>query len=81
MDPRAKKTITALRTALFRLLKTTTVDDITVTSLCREAGINRRISQKLKTRLSLKKIHQLIKESSRERSDFRRLNSCPFGGS
>lgn len=42
MDPRAKKTITALRTALFRLLKTTTVDDITVTGLCREAGINRR---------------------------------------
>lgn len=42
MDPRAKKTIIALRTALFRLLETTTVDDITVTGLCREAGINRR---------------------------------------
>lgn len=42
VDPRVQLTQDKLRSGLFRLLKTKAVEDITVTALCQEAGINRR---------------------------------------
>lgn len=42
MDPRVQRTQQALRTALFHLLETQALSDITVTRLCQTAGINRR---------------------------------------
>lgn len=42
VDPRVKRTKLALQKALFTLLKTQLISDITVTQLCQTAGINRR---------------------------------------
>ena len=42
VDPRVRRTKLALQQALFTLLKTQLISDITVTKLCRTAGINRR---------------------------------------
>ncbi|KRM09337.1 TetR/AcrR family transcriptional regulator [Paucilactobacillus suebicus] len=42
MDRRIIKTKAALRTALFKLLQDKKIEQIKVTELCREAGINRR---------------------------------------
>jgi len=41
LDPRAERTRRALVDALNRLLETTALDEISVTSLCREAGVHR----------------------------------------
>ncbi|GEP24177.1 TetR/AcrR family transcriptional regulator [Lentilactobacillus diolivorans] len=42
MDKRVKKTKLALRSALFLLLQTKSIDKISVSELCRQAQINRR---------------------------------------
>lgn len=42
MDPRTKKTKQALLDGLFRLLKSKPIDELTVTQLSEESGINRR---------------------------------------
>lgn len=42
MDPRTEHTRSALQAALFELLKTTAIQQITVAELCKVAGISRR---------------------------------------
>ncbi|WP_353807721.1 TetR/AcrR family transcriptional regulator [Agromyces sp. SYSU T00194] len=41
LDPRAERTRAALADALRRLLATTAIDEISVSALCREAGVHR----------------------------------------
>ena len=42
MDKRVEKTKSALTTALFDLLETQSIDQVSVTELCDKAGVNRR---------------------------------------